>query len=237
MEQGTSSPEPPLEFCMINRNLNVVTKLFDENEKAGLMICGINWGGSPDSASDNETASFFSDVSCNKYPYRNKLLKWFELLGHPLETKKETVGRFERSIIQTNWLSSQSPNMHGQSLHSECVSDWDNFEFHIKELQPRLVLFLSVALLDILNSPQCLKNARQLLGTETRMQIMKKDVLNAGAVLKRFRIGIQKFGSTQIIALPHPTGSIGLSDEYIRAFAEDISPLLQSYKKECGFKA
>ena len=222
---------------MLNQSLNIATASFSENRKAGLMICGINWGGSADNPSGNEPASFFSDVRYNNYPYRNRLLKWFELLGHPLECTEEKAGPFERSIVQTNWLSSQSPNMHGKSLYTECVHEWGNFAFHVETLQPKLVVFLSVTLLDILNSATCIENARRLFGAETSAQLMRKDVLTEGKVLKRFRIGMQRFGGTQIIALPHPTGSRGLSDEYIRTFAKDISPLLQRYKVERGFKA
>ena len=222
---------------MSYHKLNVPTASFFENQKDGLMICGINWGGSPDNPSEEESASFFSDIRYNNYRYRTKFLKWFELFGHPLQVKEETAGPFERSIVQTNWLSSQSQSMRGKHLPSEYVREWENFEFHVQQLQPKFIIFLSVTMLGTLNSRNCLEKARRLFGPEAPVQILQKDVTSGGKLLKRFRIGIQKFGDIQIVALPHPTGSIGLSDEYIREFAEDISPLLDHYKIVRGFKA
>lgn len=212
--------------------INTATACFAENRKAGIMICGINWGGSPEEESTEEKESFFSDSSVNSYPYRNRLLVWFELFGHPLSTKPENAGVFEKSIIQTNWLNNQSPNMNGKSLYTECVNQWANFEYHLSTLEPKIIVFLSVSLLDTLNSQACIKNATKTLGEACKPDYFQKDIYHGEKKLKRFRVGIQKFSKTTIIALPHPTGSRGLSNDYISAFKPEINPIFEAFKNE-----
>lgn len=220
---------------MWEARINTTTACFNENREAGIMICGINWGGSPDAPANQEIASFFSDITVNNYPYRNRLLKWFELLGHPLSVRSDTVSEFERSIIQTNWLSSQSPNMSGKLIISECINEWDNFEYHLQQLKPKIIIFSSVSLLEALNSEKCIESANALLGPSEKPIYYKKTVYSNGKSLKRFRVGSQKFQSTNVIALPHPTGSIGLSNEYIKAFEPEISLIIEEYKSHRQF--
>jgi hypothetical protein len=217
--------------------INTTTACFAENREAGLMVCGINWGGSPDEPSSGETASFFSDCSVNNYPYRNRLLTWFELFGHPLETKSNQAGSFEKSIIQTNWLSNQSPNMNGKAIYAECIKEWGNFQYHLQELNPKIIIFLSVTLLEALNSLSHANIVHSLLGAAEKPKYYKKSVQSNGVQLKRFRVGAQKFKNAHIIALPHPTGSVGLSNDYIQAFKPEIFPIFEAYKYERKFTA
>jgi hypothetical protein len=221
--------------------LNLATGLFPENRTDGLMICGINWGGADDSdyqwTHDVVGDSFFSDARFNNFPYRNRLVKWFELLGHPLEVSEDRAGAFERSVVQTNWLRNQSPNMAGKSVFSECVREWGNFEFHASTLKPRLVMFMSLTLLEALNASECLEGARKMFGTGSPPVILKRDVRVGGSALKAFRVGFQQFERVQVVALPHPTGSKGLSDDYIRAFRDVVSPIIARFKAERGFHA
>jgi hypothetical protein len=219
--------------------LNLATALYPENSSDGLAICGMNWGGDPDPdfqwTRDVVGDSFFSDPRSNDYPYQRRLLRWFERLGHPLATTEDRAGAFERSIIQTNWIPNQSPNMRGSDLGGECVRNLGNFEFHMERLRPKLLLFTSVALLDALNSPSCIGAARRVFGWGPRPDVLTRSIEVAGKRHKRFRVGFQKFERVQIIALPHPSGSRGLSDEYIAAFADVIGALLAEYKAERGF--
>lgn len=122
---------------------NVATAKFAENYVEGIMVCGINWGGDPSGNMTPEEPSFFSDKDVNDYPYRNRLLRWFQLWGHSLETVRGRDGAFERSIIQTNWLSDQRRTMHGQDTYETCVSNRDNFFLHLRALRPRLVFFFA----------------------------------------------------------------------------------------------
>src|SRR5205823_4701408 len=109
------------------------TKLFDENQRAGLMICGINWGSDPDGPQSTEEVSFFSDHHVNDYVYRNRIVRWFALWGHPLEVTPEKAGPFERSIVQTNWWPDQSRTTGTTSVYDRCVREWANIEQHLAE--------------------------------------------------------------------------------------------------------
>jgi len=39
--------------------INVATAIYPENKRNGIMICGYNWGGSPDDQQIQEELSFF----------------------------------------------------------------------------------------------------------------------------------------------------------------------------------
>lgn len=126
--------------------------------------------------------------------------------------------------------------MEDRDAHAECVAAWSNFEFHIRELQPRLIMFMSVSLLDTLNSPDCIDRARALFGTEGKRHNLQASpgVTSRG---KRFRVARQMFGSTEIIALPHPSPSKMPPPEtrYIAAFRNEISAALNRYKQFRGY--
>lgn len=221
----------------MHQKLNTATEWYTENCRNGLMICGINWGGSESDDAHDISISFFSDGAVNRYPYRNRLVTWFSLFGHPLESVAGKEGAFERSIVQTNWLRSQSTNMRGKSLYHECIRDSKNMVEHLSVLQPRLIILLSVSLLDALNSKEIFPQVNELLGAAQRPCIIKKDVVASGKKLKRFRVGFQEFETASVIALPHPTGSIGISNDYIAAFAPEISKRIDAYKTYRVFNA
>lgn len=220
---------------MFPPEINTTSAWFAENQQGGLMVCGINWGGDPDVTAIPCTASFFSDAKTNNWPYRNRVVRWFSRWGHPLETDDRTAGPFERSIIQTNWLSTQSKNMSGSSIAAVCAADWFNFSFHLEKLRPRVVMFTSVALLEAMNSPRCLEAATSILGPPSALQIGKRDVNVGGKRLRRFRFGRQQWGATEFVAVPHPTGSKGLSDDYVASGRDLIDPILAKYKSDRGF--
>lgn len=221
--------------------LNLATKVFPENRDGGLMICGINWGGEADTdykwTQDVTGDSFFSDRRFNNFKYRDRIAKWFELLGHPLASSEEQAGPFEHSLFQTNWLRNQSPNMDGKDIQAECIREWGNFEFHVARLKPKLIIFLSVKLLDVLNSADCAIRVRELLGEAQPPTILQREVVVGTERLKSFRVGMQRFREADVIALPHPTGSQGLSDDYVAAFKDVLSPIIATYKATRGFVA
>jgi hypothetical protein len=47
---------------------------------------------------------------------------------------------------------------------------------------------------------------------------------------RTFRVGFQSFDQCDIICLPHPSGTHGLTDNYIKLFSDEISPLIQKFK-------
>jgi hypothetical protein len=196
------------------------------------MICGINWGGEPTTEESPEEASFFSDVRVNNYPYRNRLLRWFNSWGHPLEENAGMEGAFERSIIQTNWMPNQARTMKGRNIWNECISERQNFIKHIDVLKPRLLILCSSTLLRIMNNDQCLGAVEEILGNASQIQFERRDISLNGRKLKRFAVGFQEFTNCCVIALPHPTGSVGLSDQYIAAFKERIGGIINTFREK-----
>ena len=211
--------------------LNLATAIFDENKNGGIMICGINWGGDPSDKPNPEKPSFFSDATVNNYPYRNRLLRWFQLWGQPLQTARGEDGPFERSIVQTNWLPDQERTMHGQDIFRKCIEQKDNFFAHVRALRPRVILFCGSTLIRVLNDPSCIEDATACLGSPDKMKLLTKNVLENGKTLKRFRIGLQRFEHCNVVAVPHPTGSKGLSDSYIAAFRSEVWSVFEDVRR------
>ena len=99
----------------------VLTRDFPENQKHGLMICGINFGYSEEdqtcdkkgSSQQIEEKSYFSDIAVNQSQFRNRILRAFSLWGVPFETDADKVSAFERAIFQTNWLTNGLMHING----------------------------------------------------------------------------------------------------------------------------
>jgi hypothetical protein len=122
-------------------------------------------------------------------------------------------------------------------VYEECVREWGEFERHLAELQPAVILFLSVQLMHALNAPECAAPAQRILGSASPPRVLTHDVQRGGGTLRRFRVGFQHFERAEVVALPHPTGCRGLSDEYIASFTDEIAPLIAHYKAQRGFAA
>ncbi len=227
-------------FRMTERYLNLATRVFDENHIGGLMICGINWGGPEDSTpltKDEFGESFFSDArfADGPSPYRRNVVRWFFLLGHPLAGSEKGAGPFERSIVQTNWLPDQSPNMSGRATRLELVGEWGNFQFHLERLKPKLLMFMGVQLLEALNSPECLAGTVHIFGPAAHAPRWETRPIRTNVEEKEgVAVGFQRFERLQVIAFPHP--SWPRSDDYIASFHDAVSPLIAAYKAERGFK-
>jgi len=213
--------------------LNLATKLYAES-KNGLLICGLNWGGEPLPEIKDQLEgekSFFSDQKFNDYPYKHRIMRWFQSWGHPLAVNEAGAGGFERSITQTNWWSGQSQDSRGVDITAKCLEHRENFFFHLDEIRPSLIIFLSVTMHEALNHQDCIEEVRSFLGRETgEISFHTKEILKNGGAIKRFRVSFQRFEHCDVIALPHPTGSVGLADEYIAAFKPEIEPFMLRYK-------
>jgi hypothetical protein len=62
---------------------------------------------------------------------------------------------------------------------------------------------------------------------------------NAGAVRqrqpftgRRFKFTFQSFEKCEVVCLPHPSSSRGLSDDYIRLFAGEMDAILEYFKRK-----
>ncbi len=214
------------------------TKDYPE-QKRGMLICGINWGGNPAVLQNDPNRaryhrSFFSDDSnwvMNACKYRSRVLSWLRCLGLELESSPDRAGRLERSISQVNWLPTQSQNTHGQVNLQACAANWEFFLSHMRAVKPSLILFLSTDLLRALNTDPCLSQAMEILGKPGDMQFEHRDLVRNGMRHPRLKVGKQIFPEATAIALPHPGYRKGIADEYIKCFRNWIGEELREYAR------
>jgi hypothetical protein len=216
--------------------LNIAHSEFPE-QRGGLMICGYEWGGGDEEAEGGDAPRIEEAAICtfaNKdlrygpaalsWPYDRRIKKWFAIWGHPLNP--DDPGDFERSIIQTNWCDSQNPRMNGDYTALWAPAQSNNFLNHVKHFAPRLILLMGSRLIDALQHPSTLEGFESIAGKRTSPpQIVQKP-----STFRRFKIGFQAFERCDVICLPHPSSSHGLSDEYIALFDEEIGQRLADYR-------
>lgn len=226
--QDLRSSDTPLKKTILPviGDLNLGTLLYPESQ-GGLMICGYEWGGGPEDVEDASALSFFSDLTVKQYVYRTRLLKWFNLWGCPLSTRRGFEGPFERAIVQTNWMPDQARSTVGRNLSQELFNHRENFFTHLEVLRPRVLIFCGKQSIFVLNEPKCLAVAESILGARVRApEMRRRDVFVEGVQLTQFVFGFQSFARCEVIGLPHPSGSRGLEDAYVAAFRPDIEPIL-----------
>lgn len=232
-------------------SLNLGNSIFDGfNDQNGLMICGYEWGFSKKDQQEQEQeqeqvnsvkliegiehtfankARYHGDTA-NTWRYDNTIKKWFELWGFPLDSQ-ELGGGFEKSIVQTNWADTQGHSI-AQGTNKFLLEEHiDNFIKHIIVLKPRVIIFMGRNLIDYLQNPVVLPKFVEVMGEVTkRKQVVQKDSLGT-----RFKVFFQTFEHCQIICFPHPSGSHGISYEYIELFRLEMTQILSEYKNERGF--
>lgn len=226
---------------------NISNSIFpDFNDRNGLMICGYEWGWSKDDEADYENGEYVLPETevphtfANKalhygkraktWPYDRNIRKWFELWGHPMD-ENGLGGAFEQSMLQTNWADTQgrSVNEYEKFLSKEQVG---NFIRHIEVFRPKLILFMGSRLLSYLNNPAVLPHFQQIAGKEVEPLKYTQKMFDKGT---RFKVGFQKFENCQVVCLPHPSASRGLSHEYIGLFKPEMDKILTTYKTERDF--
>ena len=228
-------------------NLNLGNSIFDGlNDQNGLMICGYEWGFSKKDEQEPELGSWvepsekIAHTFANKaryhgdlastWRYDNSIKKWFELWGFPLDNQ-ELGSDFEKSIVQTNWADTQGHSIAQGTNKFLLEEQIDNFIKHITVLKPRVIIFMGRNLIDYLQNPVVLPKFVEIMGEVTkRKQVVQKDSLGT-----RFKVFFQTFEHCQIICFPHPSGSHGISYEYIELFRPEMTKILSEYKNERGF--
>jgi len=219
-------------------SLNVGNSIFKEfNDKEGIMICGYEWGlpkeNMKNDKQNNETdiqslmISFPNKINIFKknYPYDERIIKWLKLWGHPFNRNN---GNFEKCIVQTNWCDTQANNTHNIDIYEKLKNCKDNFLYHVEQLQPKIIFFISSKMIDILNNV-IKSDFEKIMGKEIKP--LKK--LYKPFEGKQFYVGFQSFEKCEIISLPHPSGTIGLSDTYISLFKPEIKPIIDKYRAYC----
>lgn len=218
--------------------LAVHTLLCDENREGGLLLCGINHGYSKDDESKDEAGidrsdshkSFFSDSEVNDYPFRNRIVSWFNLWGYDLARSKQLAGQFERSIIQTNWLQTCSSNVHDLNTYQACIDEYDLFLETCATLTPGAILFFGKELLWAFTSPAINHKVESIFGSKIGgIRWLQKEVYHQGMPRRRFQFGFQQYEELSVVALPHATGAKGIASDYIAAFKPEMSEVIDSW--------
>ena len=216
------------------------------NDQHGLMLCGYEWGynkadqeffasGEKHDLSKPCTYSNksmrYGDVAWT-WRYDQRIKKWFATWGHPLnEGGVDGFGDdFDKSITQTNWSNDCGTEVedYDKFLADEHV---DNFLFHIEELKPKVLIFMGSKLIDYLQNEKVKSRFMDIVGPEVEGKTMVQKPFSG----TQFKVYFQKFENCQVICFPHPSGTIGLSDEYIKLFQEEMERILSQYKKERHF--
>lgn len=216
--------------------LNLAHSEFPE-QQGGLMICGYEWGGGGNDDDDGgERHSIDWQVECTfankqlrygpnnlKEPYSNRIKKWLALWGHPLNY--DNPGEFEKSIIQTNWCDTQNPNMDNDYTALWKPDQVQNFLGHVKYFSPNLIIFMGSKLIDALQYPTTLAQFEYLVGEcKKPLKILQKPFEG-----RRFKVSFQTFEKCDVACFPHPSASMGLSDEYISLFNDEMRERLADY--------
>lgn len=235
---------------MSYENVNIGNSVFKGfNDKHGLMICGYEWGFSKADQEELNSESYqapteeiehtfankarhFGDIA-NKWRYDNTIKKWFELWGFPLNLE-ELGGDFEKSIVQTNWANTQGHSLsnsdYDKLLQREQV---DNFLYHVEAFEPKIIMFMGSKMMDYLQYSDILERFKSIMGNNLEDRyIIQKDSIST-----KFKVHFQSFEKCEVIGLPHPSGSQGLSHEYIEQFKPEISKILNAYIEERGFES
>ncbi|WP_373740973.1 hypothetical protein [Neisseria sp.] len=228
-------------------DLNLGNSLFQGyNDQNGLMICGYEWGWSKaDEAAyeagelhqpETETEHTFANRArhygeqAKKWRYDNAVKKWFELWGHPLD-ENDLGGAFEKSIVLTNWAATQGNQIDNKNkfIQPEHI---ENFLYHIEKLRPKVILFMGSRLMDYLNHRDVLPRFKQIVGEQTAPLKVEQKASDG----TRFKVRFQSFEHCEVVCLPHPSASRGLSDKYIALFEPEMNRILSDFKTERGFR-
>ena len=222
----------------LEKELNLGNSIFPGfNDQNGLMICGYEWGWSKADEHRGEIEfapegiCTFADKTplmgdrAKNFRYDNVIASWFEIWGHPLD-RNGLGGGFEKSMVQTNWANTWGNNMGGDYYRLLDAEHVDNFIHHIKLLRPTLILFMGSRLAKFLNHPNVLSRFEEIMGKGGNWQIVQKSAGNA----TRFKVYFQKFENCQIVCLPHPSASRGLSYDYMAQFKPEMDVLLKEFK-------
>jgi hypothetical protein len=234
----------------MERTYNIATGIFPGfNDKQGIMLCGYEWGGSdevsesavlPNSVEAETVDVIFSNkaprygTDSERWPYDRKVRDWFRIWGH--ELRRDGVGGdFEKSIVQTNWCDTQAPNMTNVNYQSKLLdpAQIENFIQHLAYFEPRVLMFFGSAMGQYLNASTVKPLIQTVLGKE--MTGLKYEKLPFSG--RRFNVGFQTFERCHVVSLPHPSGSRGLSPDYIGLFSPVIGSILNDFKTVRGFNS
>jgi len=213
------------------------------NDQGGIMICGYEWGHSSKDVeleSDPErhavamerlaATQTFSSKGWDS-PYDRRIHKWFSMFGHPLG-ENGGFSALDKCILQTNWCDDMGNHI---SDYEKFLSDENsaNFLGILREFRPSLLIFMGIKQIEYLQDLKIKSTVEDLFGPEKSPLRFDRNEDHEG---KKFRIAFQEFQNLNIMALPHPSGSMGLSDAYIHHYATEIGNQISRYKEAKGLQ-
>lgn len=218
---------------MSTPDLPIHSALFSENRRDGLLLCGINHGWSKQDERDDAAGvdrfdkkkSFFSDGAVNDYRFRNRVATWLGMWGLSLERQNGKEGPLERSIVQTNWLQTCTRDAKSFSVRQACIDDATSFLLTCDQLRPSAVLFFGRELMWAFSSGPLRPRVEAIFGSaQGPLERIDRPVVGS----KQFQMTRLRLERATVMAVPHATGAIGLTDAYIRAQTE-VAGELQSW--------
>lgn len=210
------------------------------NDKQGIALCGYEWGYSKHDQylDDNhsheieikpaEIRSFYQKAQVCSSSYDLRIIRWFEFFGHPLGGNNG-LSALDKSILQTNWCDSQAPSVsdYNQFL---APGNLQNFLKTMDAYRPKILMLMGARQIQYLQNPVVKAPFSEIFGREIApVEIQAKPFSG-----RKFRVAFQKFEDVNIISFPHPSGSRGLADDYIKLFSEKMKSILDKYRHNKG---
>jgi len=210
------------------------------NDKNGVMLCGYEWGHSEhdkhlendhkDKIEKNksEINSFYNKSKIYNSPYDLKIIKWFDYFGHSLGID-DSFSSFDKCLLQTNWCDGQENYV---SDYAKFISkeNSENFLNIVDAFLPGVLIFMGANQIKYLQTPFIKSRFIEIFGAEIKPIVVKQKPFDG----RKFKIAFQIFEHVSVISLPHPSGSRGLSNDYIKLFSSEIKEVLDSYRKLKG---
>lgn len=207
------------------------------NDKNGVMLCGYEFGYNKHDQylekhrideieeKKSEINTFYGKSKIYDSPYDLRIIKWFGFFGHLLGID-DGCSPFDKCLLQTNWCDGQGTyvNDYAKFLSKE---NSENFLSIVEAFLPGILIFMGAKQINYLQTPAVMSRFTGIFGTE----ISPLDVRQKQFHGRKFKISFQTFERISIISLPHPSGTRGLSDDYIKLFAPEIKAIIDSYKK------
>lgn len=207
------------------------------NDKEGLIICGYEWGYSKHDQyleknhkdeiekKKSENNTFYSKSKIYNSPYDLRIIKWFSYFCHPLGIDNG-FSSFDKCLLQTNWCDDQGTyvNDYAKFLSEENSGNFLNI---MRAFRPRVLVFMGAKQIHYLQTPIIINSFSEIFGAEVSSLVIKSKPF----VGRKFKIAFQAFEYISVISLPHPSGTRGLSDDYIKLFAPEIKEVLDNYRE------
>ncbi len=206
------------------------------NDKNGIILCGYEWGYSKHDQhleknhkdeiekKKLEINTFYSKSKIYDSPYDLRIIKWFGFFGHSLGID-DGFSPFDKCLLKTNWCDSQGTYV---SDYDKFLSEKNsgNFLSLMDAFRPSILIFMGAKQIHFLQNPIIKNHFSKIFGIEVSPLCIRSKPFEG----RKFKIGFQGFERVIVVSLPHPSGTRGLSDNYIKLFAPEINEILDQYR-------